>query len=305
MFVHARSESDAHGPAYRAFAAPAAGVFAGIARYYAREFDAAERELRSVLVLQGVAENVKARAANGIGYISFLKGNVVEANRILASAISLHPAMSIPRINQGYVLFSVGDWDRARHHYENLLQRPVGGELSPRDTVLAQLGLAHALSQSSNSEDTAKATRVLAEVLRKLRVNDYEYLNDEPLRRAFQLTSIARNVYLFNRDYYALEPVAVMCLAQACEHWCRIASDDAIEAKSSDYLQLQSDLEWPIRTAVEATKQIPIVNREQPGFLASRRMLSENGCLCRSGAESAKQSPSTFNSREFVIVPAL
>jgi tetratricopeptide (TPR) repeat protein len=273
---------------YRSVAVPAALVFRGIASYYRGDMDDAIAALSEALEIKTAAPALRARAANGVGYISFLKGDLVRADRMFRQALAEDSGFSMAAINQGYMLLATGRFSTARRHFMRLLQPDRAEELQPRDAVLARLGLAHALDESGDEQDRVLALDHYRQVLRKQRLQSFEEIEEEGIARAFVYAAIGQHVYLYNRDYYALEPLAVAMFGMSCRSICGVVSSSGV---LGDREQLLEQLEAAAPVAWRAARTHGIMKRVEGGLLRHADVVSQGSCRCTQEGQESTLAP--------------
>jgi len=186
----------------------------GLVEFYASSDENAIQELSKLQ--PGNAEPLLvARAKNAVGYLMLLEGRLDEADRWFSASSSLSPELANPRINRGYLLLVRGKTAEAEQHLRSLLEGP--DQLpAERDRILARLALALALDAEKNP---TAATVEYEAVLRSVRgVGATEVEND--LRPALVRLILAKEVFLRNRDYYALEIWGAVMLGSSCRLLC-------------------------------------------------------------------------------------
>jgi tetratricopeptide (TPR) repeat protein len=273
---------------YRSVAVPAALVFRGIASYYRGEMDDAIASLSEALEIKTAAPALRARAANGVGYISFLKGDLVRADRMFRQALAEDSGFSMAAINQGYMLLATGRFSTARRHFMRLLQPDRAEELQPRDAVLARLGLAHALDESGDEQDRVLALDHYRQVLRKQRLQSFEEIEEEGIARAFVYAAIGQHVYLYNRDYYALEPLAVAMFGMSCRSICSVVTSSGV---LGDREQLLEQLEAAAPVAWRAARTHGIMKRAEGGLLRHADVVAQGSCHCTQESQESTPAP--------------
>jgi tetratricopeptide (TPR) repeat protein len=182
----------------------------GLVDFYMRSDQEAMDELARVTPINA-EPLLSARAKNAIGYIMLLNGRLDDADQLFDESSSLAPELPNPRINRGYVLLIRGKYQEAEIRLRTLLSGP--DQISAdRDRALARLALALSLDAQKK---TSAATTEYESVLRGLRGLGLVEGEDK-LRPALIRLKLAKEVYLENRDYYALEMWGAVLLGNSC-----------------------------------------------------------------------------------------
>jgi tetratricopeptide (TPR) repeat protein len=262
---------------YQSVAAAASQVFQGITLYYRGDMDASIETLSTALKMTDAARPLRARAANGVGYISFLRGDFARADRMFRQSLMEDRGFSMAAINQGYLLLATGRYAASRQHFSRLLQPDRADELQPRDAILAQLGLAHALDEIDDNNEQVDSVQQYRQVLRKQRLATHEEIEDPQLARAYVYAAVGENVYLLNRDYYALEPFALAMFGLSCTTACTARTSGTILGSREQLLDRLAEL---VPMAKSVAERHAIVRDAQQGFLARSSSVSSGKCVC-------------------------
>lgn len=257
---------------------PAAYIFRGIAAFYQRDYDTAQSNFETVLRLEEADPILKGRAANGIGYLTLLRGDLKGARRRFQRALDYDGTIAIARVNLGYLLLIEGKYQLAASHFEQLLGDRRIMLKSPRDVLLAKLALGHAIDSEGKGQ---QALALYTDILNGLDQHDFSEVQEAELRWAYVYNSIGSKVYLYNRDYFALEPFALAMFGRACVHLCNTNSDTQSLQSQDTASDLKRELSGNI-TKAQALARLEWTNSfAMPhGLLNDARSILESGCTC-------------------------
>ena len=211
LFKQAESELESEPKGiYRNLALSSALYFQGVAEFYRRNLIAA-RELfdKTAKVAEG---DILARAWNGFGYISFILGDLEEAELALLDALDASPTFAYARSNYGYVLLAQNKLDQAISLFEQNLNDEKLKKESYRDIVLAKLAIAHA--NELKKDDTEKSVANYSIILNELKLRDFVGIDPPTLRLAYIHNEIGEKVYI-DKHYYGLEIFALCYFAKS------------------------------------------------------------------------------------------
>ena len=195
---------------YRNLALPSAIHFQGISNYYRGHTDETVRHFRRAR--DAASGSLKARALNGLGYISLSKGNLNEAEMDFLDAMENDPTYPLARSNYGYVLMGKGELDKAKEYFSKNASNDRLKVESYRDVVLAKLALVHL--QELRGVDHAHVIGQYETILSELKMQTFDGVMPDSFRLANIHRSIAKNVYL-SKEYYGLEIYALALLTRA------------------------------------------------------------------------------------------
>jgi tetratricopeptide (TPR) repeat protein len=257
---------------------PAAYIFRGITAFYQRDYSSARANFETVLRLDEADSTLKGRAENGIGYLALLRGDLKDASRDFQRALDFDGSIAIARVNLGYLFLMQGRYKPAEEHFKRLLSDPRIKLKSPRDILLANLALGHALDEGGNKE---QALQIYTDLLTGLNQHDYTEVQDAELRWAYVYNAIGSKVYLFNRDYFGLEPFALAMFGKSCFYLCRSRlGQDAPDLTDTDS-ELKEELSKNIAKAQTLARLEWSDSFAVPqGLLNSAAGLLHNRCLC-------------------------
>lgn len=257
---------------------PAAYVFRGITAFYQRDYGAAQTNFETVLGLDGADSALKARAANGIGYLAFLRGDMHGASSGFNRALEYDGSIAIARVNQGFLLLVQGTFEAARAHFQRLLSDERIKLKSPRDILLARLGLAHALDWQGKQ---LESLTIYTDVLASLDHHDFSEVQNQKLRLAYVYDAIGSKIYLFNRDYFALEPFALALFGRSCKYYCEVNDNDLVQnfgdTKSDLGAQLNRDITAALALSSHDWKD---AYQSLPGILKVDSRIAGSQCSC-------------------------
>ena len=237
---------------------------------YLRSDEAAIKEL-STLTIKNAEPLLVARAKNSVGYLMLLDGRLEEAEHWFIDSSSIAPELATPRINRGYVLLVKGRYTEAEAHLRSLLE---GADRLPaeRDRMLARLALALCLDAEKK---TVAATAEYQSVLRDLRGVGVTEV-DDTLGPAFVRLTLAKEVYLKNRDYYALEIWGAVTLGSSCQLLCTRSK----ESDSALFSEIRAEINQNAVWVFEVAEPRAALLQHRNGILSNILPRNDQPCRC-------------------------
>lgn len=197
---------------YRKLSYYSSEYFIGITKFYSGQLDEARTTFKAVANDAEAPPKMKARALNGMGFISFIKGDLQGAEVVLLASLKQYGEFAYARSNFGYVLLGLDKFAEAIDVFRAMVADENLKATSPRDVVLARISLAYA--ESVQAHDELSVVTPYSQVLKELGYRDFIGVAPLQLRYALLCDELAKKVYL-DRSYYGLEVFAAAYLAKA------------------------------------------------------------------------------------------
>jgi tetratricopeptide (TPR) repeat protein len=245
---------------FRRIALPSAAHFQGLVCYYDQRLDDAIAAYRSASKI--ATGGLKARTLNGIGYISFIKGRLEEAEDALLQALQCDSYFPYARTNYGYVLLAKNERPQAIEVFQSMANDARLKRESPRDVTLAQLALIHI--GELDEIPVEDANKQYAEILRQRNSHDFANVSPPALRLSFIQQAVAETVYL-DKMYYGLEVFALALFARALSGLSRL--DQHVQG-GARVLRLRGELHADISLATRLVEP-QWLEQDHVGWFAS------------------------------------